>query len=62
MLCIAHTVDGPQILQHELNYNYNQQQWGQWLEVVKLYLALGEWIQDARQRRKSVEADRHCRW
>jgi hypothetical protein len=57
MLCIAHTVDGGQILQHELNYS--QQQWGQWLEVVKLYLALGEWIQDTRPK-KEVRSSRQA--
>ena len=50
MLCIAHTVNGRQILQHELNYN--QQQWGRWVEVLKLYLALGEWIQDTRPKKE----------
>ena len=55
MLCIAHTVDGRQILQHELNYN--QQQWVRWLETVKLYLALGEWIQDTRPK-KEVHSSR----
>ena len=31
VMCIAHTVDGQQILQHEPNYM--QQQWSQWLEL-----------------------------
>lgn len=57
MLCIATTVNGRQILQHELNYN--QQQWVRWLEVVKLYLALGEWIQDTRPK-KEVRGSRQA--
>ena len=41
---------GKEILQHELNYT--QQQWSQWLELLKIYLAMGEWIHDARPKKE----------
>ena len=46
LLCIAHTVDGAVVLQHELNYTAAH--WRQWLELLKLYLAMEEWFHDAR--------------
>jgi hypothetical protein len=54
LLCIASTVSGQQILQHELNYS--SRQWKQWIELLTLYLALGEWIHDARPKKEVRES------
>ena len=46
LMVIAHTADGKLILRHELQYS--QAQYKQWLDLLKLYLAMEEWFHDAR--------------
>jgi hypothetical protein len=45
LLCIAHILEGSEILQKGLQYS--QHKWVKWLKFLKLYLWMEEWSHDS---------------
>jgi hypothetical protein len=52
LLCIAHTLEGSDILRKGLQYS--QHKWVKWLKFLKLYLSMEEWFHDSNNK---VEVD-----
>jgi hypothetical protein len=45
LLCIAHTLEGSEVLQKGLQYS--QHKWVKWLKFLKLYLSMEVWFHDS---------------
>jgi hypothetical protein len=49
-LCIAHTVEGSEILHKGLQYLNNK--WQRWIKCLKLYLSMEEWFHDSNDKKE----------
>ena len=50
LLCIAHTVEGSEILRKGLQYLNNK--WQRWIKCLKLYLSMEEWFHDSNDKKE----------
>ncbi len=50
LLCIAHRLEGSEVLQKGLQYS--QHKWVKWLKFLKLYLSTEEWFYDSNNKVK----------
>jgi hypothetical protein len=52
LFCIAHALEGSEILQK--GFQYSQHKWVKWLKFLKLYLSMEEWFHNSNNK---VEVD-----
>lgn len=50
LLCIAHTIEGSEILRNGMQLTTHK--WKRWIECIKLYLSMEEWFHDANDKRE----------
>jgi len=50
LVCIAHTVEGSEILCNGLQYSNHKLQ--RWIKCLKLYLSMEEWLHDSNDKKE----------